>query len=84
MNEKLLEFAKLAGIKFPSETDLSPPEQKFAELILLDLISQIKAVQTANRCSYTTYDKAVADCVKGEIINLIKKTYNVKVPYDYS
>lgn len=33
MNERILELAKQAGLKFPSETDLSPPEKKFAELI---------------------------------------------------
>lgn len=33
MNERILEIAKQAGLKFPSETDLSPQEKKFAELI---------------------------------------------------
>lgn len=34
MNERILEIAKQAGLKFPSETDLSPQEEKFAELIV--------------------------------------------------
>ena len=34
MNKPILEIAKQAGLKFPSETDLSPPEKKFAELIV--------------------------------------------------
>jgi hypothetical protein len=34
MNEKFLELAKQAGLKFPSETALSPMEEKFAELIV--------------------------------------------------
>lgn len=34
MNERILELAKRAGLKFPSETDLSPAEKKFAELIV--------------------------------------------------
>lgn len=34
MNNRILELAKQAGVKFPSETDLSPTEKKFAELIV--------------------------------------------------
>lgn len=34
MNEKFLELAKQAGLKFPSETALSPMEEKFAGLIV--------------------------------------------------
>jgi hypothetical protein len=34
MNERFLELAKQAGLKFPSETALSPMEEKFAELIV--------------------------------------------------
>lgn len=33
MNERILELAKQAGLKYSSETQLSPAEQKFAELI---------------------------------------------------
>jgi hypothetical protein len=35
MNEQILELAKQAGLKFPSETALSPQELKFAELVVL-------------------------------------------------
>lgn len=34
MNERILEIAKQAGLKFPSETELSPQEKKFAELVI--------------------------------------------------
>ena len=34
MNERFLEIAKQAKLKFPSETALSPVEEKFAELIV--------------------------------------------------
>ena len=30
----MIELAKQAGLKFPSETELSPAEKKFAELIV--------------------------------------------------
>ena len=34
MNERILELAKQAGLKFPSEEALSPVEIKFAQLIV--------------------------------------------------
>ena len=34
MNQRFLELAQKAGLKFPSEGKLSPQEQKFAELIV--------------------------------------------------
>ena len=36
MNERILELAKQSGLKFPSETALSPVEIKFAELIVAE------------------------------------------------
>ena len=41
MNERFLELAKQAGLKFPSETALSPMEEKFAELIVKECINEI-------------------------------------------
>ena len=41
MNERILEIAKQAGLKFPSETALSPQEKKFAELIVRDCASKV-------------------------------------------
>ena len=37
MNERILQLAKQAGLKFPSEEALSPVEIKFAELILIEV-----------------------------------------------
>jgi uncharacterized protein with HEPN domain len=34
MNERILELAKQAGLKFSSETAMSPVELKFAKLII--------------------------------------------------
>ena len=42
MNERILELAKQAGLKFPSETALSPVEIKFAQLIVRDCIEAIQ------------------------------------------
>ena len=42
MNERILELAKQAGLKFPSETAMSPVELKFAELIVRECIQTIQ------------------------------------------
>jgi len=36
MNERILELAKQAGLKFPSETAMSPVELEFAQLIVAE------------------------------------------------
>ena len=41
MNERILELAQQAGLKFPSETAVSPQEQKFAELIVQECLLAI-------------------------------------------
>ena len=38
MNERILQLAKQAGLKFPSEEALSPVEIKFAELIVRECV----------------------------------------------
>jgi hypothetical protein len=47
MNELILELAKQAGLKFSSETAMSPVELKFAELIVREC---------ASRCLLTPLD----------------------------
>jgi hypothetical protein len=42
MDERILELAKQAGLKFPSETAMSPVELKFAELIVQECAEQVK------------------------------------------
>ena len=42
MNELILELAKQAGLKFPSETAMSPVELKFAQLIVRECAEQVK------------------------------------------
>ena len=43
MNERILELAKQAGLKFPSEEALSPVEIKFAELIVGECVGVVNA-----------------------------------------
>ena len=42
MNELILELAKKAGLKFPSETAMSPVELEFAKLIVQECIQTIQ------------------------------------------
>jgi len=49
--------------------------EKFAELILVDVIDQIKDQLVGNRCVYTSYDLQLSVCVKDEIIKVIKQRY---------
>ena len=51
MNERILELAKQAGLKFPSETAMSPVELKFAELIVRECAEQVKNLHANKRIS---------------------------------
>ena len=48
MNERILELAKQAGLKFPSEDALSPVELKFALLIVRECARLAIEKQTKN------------------------------------
>ena len=43
MNERILQLAKQAGLKFPSEEALSPVEIKFAQLIVEECAQRAEA-----------------------------------------
>lgn len=85
MNEKIKELMDQA-ITFRLDPDSNAYEAQvhpedlecFIELMLQDLMQQLKDDHVGNRCTYTTYDKAIVDCAKGEIIKMIEKIYNVK------
>jgi len=96
MNDKIRELAVAAN---PSSKEIYYVEDswpyncaawsgedlaKFVELILSDLILKIKEPRTTNQFVRTTYDRALADSIKIEIINLIVKTYGIKEPHDHS
>jgi hypothetical protein len=44
MNERIKQFALQAGIIAPSENDIAPPIEKFAELIVRDCLAQVDLV----------------------------------------
>jgi hypothetical protein len=70
MNKLMLELAKQAGLKFPSEVALSPPEIKFAELIVQDCIDQ---TSIGNGHGNNQWDRALTFAA-----NNIKDHYGVK------
>ena len=39
MNERIEQFAKQAGVIAPSENDIAPPLEKFAELIVKECVT---------------------------------------------
>lgn len=84
MNERIKQLAVQAW-QFANDNSRDGDENhgwlyrdKFAELILLDLINTINDIRTANACVFTTFDKSITDCVKVEIIKLIETTYGIK------
>ena len=80
MNERIKELKEKATSYTWNGDDVTEDldEQQFAELIVLDLINTINDIRTANACVFTTFDKSITDCVKVEIIKLIKTTYGIK------
>lgn len=44
MNARIVELAKQAGIIGQSETDIAPPVEKFAELLVRDAVAHLSAV----------------------------------------
>jgi hypothetical protein len=48
MNKRILELAKQAGLKYSAETQLSPAEAKFAELIVQSCQTQVALIGIAN------------------------------------
>ncbi len=43
MNERILELAKQAGVSSQSETTIHPNQVKFAELVIQDFVTRLKA-----------------------------------------
>ena len=59
MNELILELAKQAGLKFPSETALSPQELKFAELIVRECMGVARGMRNPPNLNYKPSDRFV-------------------------
>ena len=68
MNERILELAKQAGLKFPSEEALSPVEIKFAELI----------VRACADIAYNKQYKHSSAHTRGDCAEAIKQHFGVE------
>lgn len=61
MNKRILEIAKEAGLKFPSETALSPAEEKFAELIARECVKIVEDQRDPHTLNYSPKARTAAD-----------------------
>ena len=71
MNERILELAKKAGLKFPSETAMSPVELEFAKLIIGHATECVRDV-LRDENSDLSYDAAL------QVQNRIKEFFGVE------
>jgi hypothetical protein len=71
MNERILELAKHAGLKFPSETAMSPVELEFAQLIIWNATACVRDV-LHDENSDLSYDAA------SQVQNRIREYFGVK------
>ena len=69
MNQRILELAKQAGLKYPSEEALSPVEQKFAQLIV---------AECANIAHDTQYNHGRASYETGSCARAIRQHFEVE------
>ena len=79
MNERILQLAKQAGLKFPSEEALSPVEIKFAELIVRECIDKIETyrIPVGNSAAGEMACEWTYDALK-EIRDEIKEHFGVE------
>ena len=76
MNNRILELAKQAGVKFPSETNLSPTEKKFAELIVRECIGVVNKRYMGDN---NREDMEVRRCVEDLKKHFANKPKNSKI-----
>jgi hypothetical protein len=70
MNDKL---KKLIVECYNPYTDFD--YEKFANLVLADVLTVMSDPQNYNRCTYTNFDLSTASCVTSELSDKIKKLY---------
>ena len=82
MNERIKELDKQARLwamdntTFPISSHIpSGYTQKFAELILADVIAIIEDPKSYNKCVFTNFDESRARCVSVELIKEINQKF---------
>ena len=73
MNERIKELATESQPQYGNFD-----HQKFAELIIKDIVNVMSDQKTYNRCVYTTHDLDKAICVTQEIIKIINEHFGTK------
>lgn len=61
MNKRILELAKQAGLKYSAETQLSPAEAKFAELIVKECMEVAASQRNPANLNYKPSERFVED-----------------------
>lgn len=74
VNERFLEIAKQAKLKFPSETGLSPVEEKFAQLIVGECLKKIADVPLW----YDDYRDQILNAMRDSCIRSVKTHFGVE------
>jgi hypothetical protein len=84
MNEQLRNFEKKSGLEIyglgAKREQWEATIEKFAELVINDVIIQSEEANTKHCCA-TTYDLGVANCAQEKIVAHLKKHYNIKTVY---
>jgi len=79
MHKRFNELMKEAGTDVSGKWMGIDNSEKFAELIIVDIIKLIQTADSVNNhCAYTTYDKNVVDCVVGKIVTLLTLEFDIK------
>jgi hypothetical protein len=58
-----------------------PALETFADMLVKHVIKDIKNTNTNNSCTFTTYDRSVAECAKENILKMIKQEYNINYKF---
>ena len=72
MNERIRELLEQVGVKYVTMPDDTVYE-KFAELILADVIAIIEDPKSYNRCVLTNFDAGQSRCVAVELVKEINQ-----------
>jgi hypothetical protein len=80
MNERIGQLAEQAALLGPSSRIGNTHEatEKFAELIIKDIINVLETENTIRHIAYTTYDSSMVEATVEKSINAITEHYGMK------
>jgi hypothetical protein len=74
MNEKIKELAIASQPPYGNFD-----HEKFAELLIKDIVNIMNDQKTYNKCIYTTFDLDKARCVVKEVIKCVNEQFGTKL-----